>query len=90
VQPDTPATLTRLVATCLAKDPDARWQTARDLMRELTWIRDGDVVSGAARPRQARSRMRGVLALAAVAAIAAIAMLVRLAIDASMGRAASP
>jgi serine/threonine protein kinase/Tol biopolymer transport system component len=30
--------LDRVVATCLAKDPDDRWQTARDLLRELKWI----------------------------------------------------
>jgi Tol biopolymer transport system component len=33
-----PPGLDRLVARCLAKDPDDRWQTARDLMLELKWI----------------------------------------------------
>jgi Tol biopolymer transport system component/predicted Ser/Thr protein kinase len=37
----TPA-LDRLVGTCLAKDPDDRWQTARDLVRELRWLADSD------------------------------------------------
>jgi len=32
-----PKSLDRIVATCLAKDPDDRWQTARDLLRELRW-----------------------------------------------------
>jgi hypothetical protein len=27
--------LDRIVATCLAKDSDERWQTVRDLLREL-------------------------------------------------------
>jgi len=31
----------RLVETCLAKDPDERWQDARDLLRQLRWICDG-------------------------------------------------
>ena len=31
----------RLVRRCLAKDPDDRWQTARDLQAELRWILDG-------------------------------------------------
>jgi hypothetical protein len=35
VQEMTPAQLDHIVRTCLAKDPEDRWQTARDLMREL-------------------------------------------------------
>ena len=38
LKPLTPASLDRLVTTCLAKDPDDRWQTARDLLRELQWM----------------------------------------------------
>ena len=34
----TPPSLARLVDKCLAKDPDDRWQTARDLADELVWI----------------------------------------------------
>jgi serine/threonine protein kinase len=41
LQPAAPPALDRVVRTCLAKDPDARWQTAGDLKRELTWIRAG-------------------------------------------------
>ena len=33
-----PPRLDRLVRTCLAKDPDDRWQTMRDLKRELRWL----------------------------------------------------
>jgi serine/threonine protein kinase len=33
-----PPALDRVLKTCLAKDPDERWQTARDLKRELEWI----------------------------------------------------
>lgn len=38
LQPLTPAALDRVVAKCLAKDPDERWQSAHDLASELTWI----------------------------------------------------
>ncbi|MEI6669877.1 MAG: protein kinase [Acidobacteriota bacterium] len=37
-QPVSPAMLDRTIMTCLAKNPDDRWQTASDLRRELTWI----------------------------------------------------
>jgi len=72
--------LDRAVRTCLAKDPDDRWQSARDLMRELQWL----VEKGEAQPSQiapppsvpvARPRTP-VLAwiVAAVAVVAALAV----------------
>ncbi len=36
--PAIPPGLDRLVQTCLAKEPDDRWQTARDVLRELKWL----------------------------------------------------
>jgi eukaryotic-like serine/threonine-protein kinase len=38
LQPLAPPALDRIVARCLAKDPDDRWQSARDLALELKWI----------------------------------------------------
>ena len=38
LQPLAPPTLDRVVKKCLAKDPDQRWQTARDLTDALKWI----------------------------------------------------
>jgi serine/threonine protein kinase len=38
LQPSASPALTRLVSTCLAKDPSDRWQNAGDLVRELKWI----------------------------------------------------
>jgi hypothetical protein len=40
VRPVAPATLDRIVATCLAKNPDERWQSAVDLRRQLQWTID--------------------------------------------------
>ena len=36
--PLTPPPVERLVSTCLAKDPSDRWQSSRDLQRELRWL----------------------------------------------------
>src|SRR5204863_2798769 len=53
-QPLTPAAVDRVVRTCLAKDPDERWQSAGDLARELKWIAE----SPAAEPLAARGASR--------------------------------
>ena len=42
----TPYALDRVVQSCLAKDPDERWQNAADLTRELKWIAEGRVHAG--------------------------------------------
>src|SRR6201998_3818439 len=46
LQPMTPPQLDRVVKTCLAKDPDNRWQTASDLCRELKWIAESGAQVG--------------------------------------------
>ena len=38
IQPMIPPALDHVVKTCLAKDPDERWQSANDISRELSWI----------------------------------------------------
>src|SRR5580704_10095717 len=38
LRPLTPSSLDRAIRRCLAKDPEDRWQTARDLELELKWI----------------------------------------------------
>ena len=38
IQPLTPPALAHAIRCCLAKDPEDRWQTARDLLLELKWI----------------------------------------------------
>jgi len=40
-QPLASPALDRVVKKCLAKAPEQRWQTARDLMSELQWIANG-------------------------------------------------
>src|SRR5438445_5258441 len=46
VKPLTPATLDHAIRRCLAKDPEERWQTARDLELELKWIAEGGSQAG--------------------------------------------
>ncbi|HKY31171.1 MAG TPA: protein kinase [Candidatus Polarisedimenticolia bacterium] len=41
LQPLSPPALDRLLARCLAKDPENRWQSARDVALELAWIGSG-------------------------------------------------
>jgi eukaryotic-like serine/threonine-protein kinase len=41
VQPMFPQVLDRVLATCLAKDPDERFQTVHDLKVQLKWIAEG-------------------------------------------------
>ena len=41
LQPLTPIALERVVKKCLAKDPDERWQSAKDLASEIQWIASG-------------------------------------------------
>ena len=55
----TPAALDRAVATCLAKDPDERWQNAGDLARELKWIATGGWLGPVAAPVSRRARAAG-------------------------------
>jgi hypothetical protein len=49
VQPLSPPALDRVVQTCLAKDPDERWQTAHDVRLQLEWIRDAGSQAGVPR-----------------------------------------
>ena len=41
LQPMTPPALDRVVKKCLAKEPENRWQTPKDLCDELKWISEG-------------------------------------------------
>ena len=62
LQPLSPPALDRIVKKCLAKDPDQRWQTARDLADALRWIGQdsADVSSSRAVPTAPVSRTRPV------------------------------
>jgi serine/threonine protein kinase len=69
LQPMTPAALDRVVKTCLAKDPEERWQSARDLKLALEWVANGPEP---VRPAPSRSRFGKVAA--AIAAVLSVAL----------------
>ena len=73
VQPMTPPALDRVVKTCLAKDPEDRWQTARDVLLQLKWIQEGGSLAGVPAPVAARRKSRERIAWGVAAALAIVA-----------------
>ncbi|HVP44535.1 MAG TPA: protein kinase [Terriglobales bacterium] len=58
LQPMTPPALEHLVRTCLAKNPEQRWQTAHDLKLELEWVAEAGSKAGVPAPVLARRKRR--------------------------------
>src|SRR2546421_267211 len=76
VRPLTPQTLDHAIRRCLAKDPEERWQTARDLELELKWMSGGGSQAGfAAAPiGEVSSRLWKAWTVASVLGVATIAL----------------
>jgi eukaryotic-like serine/threonine-protein kinase len=77
LQPLSPSALDRVVKSCLAKDPEDRWQSAGDVGKELRWISEGSAASVAAPAavsarRKGRERFVWLTALLLAAATAAL------------------
>jgi Tol biopolymer transport system component len=70
-QPLTPPGLDRAVRKCLAKDPDERWQNAKDLCDELRWIAESGSTSHASTRATAPAPRRRIVVAAAAAVLAA-------------------
>ncbi len=79
VAPMTPAALDRVVKTCLAKDPNDRWQSAHDVGIELRWIAEGRFEERAADTsspnRGRRERVAWITAAATLVALLALVLL---------------
>ena len=76
IQPMAPPALDRVVKTCLAKDPDERFQNVHDLKLQLTWIAEGGSQAGIPVPVAARRKNRELIAwiAAAVALLASLSL----------------
>jgi hypothetical protein len=81
LQPLAPPALSRIVRTCLEKNPDNRFHTAHDLWLHLEWIEEGGSAAGLPAPIVAGRKRRsafafgaGALVLAALAAAGAWAL----------------
>ena len=58
VKPMTPPMLNRAIRRALAKDPEQRWQTARDLALDLKWIEGEGTHASGTLPAEARGDWR--------------------------------
>src|SRR5271163_702016 len=72
LRPMFPRALDNVVKTCLDKDPDERWQSARDLRTSLKWIAEGNGAgaSSAVKHDPWRERAAWMLALALLCGLA--------------------
>lgn len=77
LRPGLPRALERIVATCLAREPDDRWQSLSDLARELRGL-GADLTAGPVDPHHRRSTWRYHIAWAAAAIVlTALAWVIR-------------
>ncbi|HEY1481252.1 MAG TPA: protein kinase [Candidatus Acidoferrum sp.] len=72
-QPLTPPALDHLVQTCLAKEPESRWQSASDIAQQLRWIASNSPSAEKAKPEESKQTWwKNLVWGAAVAALLAL------------------
>ena len=78
LQPLTPPALEHVIRKCLSKDPDDRWQSARDVYLQLEWASEAGSHAGLAKAVASvrRTRFRLVTALAVIGWITAVALVI--------------
>src|ERR1022692_943366 len=74
-QPMSPPALDHVVKTCVAKDPDARFQSAHDLKLQLEWILDAGSQAGVPVPLIASRKRRERIAWAAFVLLSILAVI---------------
>jgi len=82
LKPMTPPAVDHVIRRCLAKDPEDRWQTARDLALEMKWIAEAGPQLGA----EGSSPTRRLASQAVVWGIAATCLLALLGLVATLFR----
>ena len=70
LRPMTPPALDHAIRRSLAKDPEERWQAARDLQLELKWIAETGSQSGVPASLVSKSKRRALLAWTSLIALA--------------------
>jgi eukaryotic-like serine/threonine-protein kinase len=70
-----PPALDHVVAICIAKDPDARWQTTHDVLLQLKWIAEAGSRAGVPAPVVARRKRHNLALWSALATSICAAML---------------
>jgi serine/threonine protein kinase len=80
LKPMTPPVVDHAIRRCLAKDPDDRWQTARDLALEMKWIAEVGPLPGAASPSSTKKQVSPAMAwgFAATCLLALVAIVATL------------
>jgi dipeptidyl aminopeptidase/acylaminoacyl peptidase/predicted Ser/Thr protein kinase len=73
ILPMSPPALDRIIGTCLAKEPDHRWQSAADVALQLGWLAKGGADRPPAPARGLSAAPRWLLGLAAAGIVAAAA-----------------
>ena len=73
-QPLIPPALERVLQKCLEKDPERRWQTARDLADEIRWVEAARGKTATDSTVRARSTTRWAWTAAAIASLIAVTL----------------
>ena len=75
LKPLTPPALEHAIRRCLAKDPEERWQSARDLALELEWTAESGTQTGIPTPAGIQKKGRLWLAWSIAALLGVVAVL---------------
>jgi eukaryotic-like serine/threonine-protein kinase len=73
--PMTPPALDHVVKRCMQKDPDDRWQSARDICEQLRWISESGPQAAPAAHSAVQQKPANRIALIAMAAALAVAVI---------------